>query len=200
MVLVGAEGVVESGGIINKLGTHHIAIAAKAQGIPFYVAAESYKVGLHSPYVVQKHSNLLCCLVQGRSFLLTDCMSMTVWLHYNSIAQSHMAVNVHQDLVPLRSDQQQCSLLPPCFALLARCQPGLTAPSLLQFARLYPLNQSDLPVERKACDFGPLLPKSCSVVNPSRDYTPPKHITLLFTDLGVLTPAAVSDELILLYA
>ncbi len=55
MVLVGAEGVVESGGIINKLGTHHIAIAAKAQGIPFYVAAESYKVGLHSPCVVQHH-------------------------------------------------------------------------------------------------------------------------------------------------
>ena len=54
MVLVGAEGVVESGGIINKLGTHHIAIAAKAQGIPFYVAAESYKVGLHSPCGVQQ--------------------------------------------------------------------------------------------------------------------------------------------------
>lgn len=34
---------------------------------------------------------------------------------------------------------------------------------------------------------------------PLRDYTPPENITLLFTDLGILTPAAVSDELIQLY-
>ena len=33
----------------------------------------------------------------------------------------------------------------------------------------------------------------------SIDYTPPSYITLLFTDLGVLTPSAVSDELIKLY-
>lgn len=31
------------------------------------------------------------------------------------------------------------------------------------------------------------------------DFTPAEYITLLFTDLGVLTPAAVSDELIRLY-
>ena len=34
---------------------------------------------------------------------------------------------------------------------------------------------------------------------PLVDFTPSKYITLLFTDLGVLTPAAVSDELIKLY-
>ena len=34
---------------------------------------------------------------------------------------------------------------------------------------------------------------------PSIDFTPAHLITLLFTDLGVLTPAAVSDELIRLY-
>jgi translation initiation factor eIF-2B subunit alpha len=37
------------------------------------------------------------------------------------------------------------------------------------------------------------------VLNPSRDYTPPQLVALLVTDLGVLTPAAVSDELIQLY-
>lgn len=35
--------------------------------------------------------------------------------------------------------------------------------------------------------------------HPTIDYTPPQYITLLFTDLGVLTPSAVSDELIKLY-
>lgn len=44
MVLVGAEGVVENGGIINKLGTYNIALAAAAHKKPVYVAAESYKV------------------------------------------------------------------------------------------------------------------------------------------------------------
>lgn len=111
MVLTGAEAVVENGGIVNKLGTYGIALAAKASSKPMYVAAESYK-----------------------------------------------------------------------------------------FARLYPLSQKDLPEERKHLDLGPLLPPRVQVDNPSRDYTPPGFISLLITDLGVLTPAAVSDELIQLYA
>lgn len=37
------------------------------------------------------------------------------------------------------------------------------------------------------------------LVSPTRDFTPPEFLTLLFTDLGVLTPSAVSDELIKLY-
>lgn len=47
---------------------------------------------------------------------------------------------------------------------------------VMQFARLYPLNQLDLPVEKKHVDFGPLLGSGVKVENPSRDYTPPsKH-------------------------
>jgi translation initiation factor eIF-2B subunit alpha len=42
-VLVGAEGVVESGGIINKIGTNTIGICAKMLNKPVYVAVESYK-------------------------------------------------------------------------------------------------------------------------------------------------------------
>ena len=42
-VLVGAEAVVENGGIVNKIGTFQIAIVARAFNIPFYVLAESYK-------------------------------------------------------------------------------------------------------------------------------------------------------------
>lgn len=43
MVIVGAEGVVENGGIISRLGTYQIAMLAKAAGKPFYVATESHK-------------------------------------------------------------------------------------------------------------------------------------------------------------
>lgn len=44
MVFVGADGVVESGGIINMMGTYQIALVAKTMDKPVYVAAESYKV------------------------------------------------------------------------------------------------------------------------------------------------------------
>ena len=68
-----------------------------------------------------------------------------------------------------------------------------------KFARLFPLTQRDLPVETKTVEFAQALHESVAVENPSRDYTPPHLITMLFTDLGVLTPSAVSDELIQLY-
>lgn len=43
------------------------------------------------------------------------------------------------------------------------------------------------------------LPAEVRLQIPALDYTPPSNISLLFTDLGVLTPSAVSDELIKLY-
>lgn len=97
-----------------------------------------------------------------------------------------------------------------------------------KFTRLYPLNQRDLPNEFKVVAAFPLniypcllrimklflnytwfiyllqytsghLKKDLSKEHPLVDYTPPSYITLLFTDLGILTPSAVSDELIKLY-
>ena len=43
MVIVGAEGVVENGGVISRLGTYQIGLLAKAARKPFYVVAESHK-------------------------------------------------------------------------------------------------------------------------------------------------------------
>ena len=43
VVFVGAEAVVENGGIVNKIGTYQISIIANTFNKPFYVAAESYK-------------------------------------------------------------------------------------------------------------------------------------------------------------
>ncbi len=72
-----------------------------------------------------------------------------------------------------------------------------------KFVRFFPLNQLDLP----SYFSGNLLFTECrdncnellEPNHPSVDYTPPAYITLLFTDLGVLTPSGVSDELIKLY-
>ncbi|XP_011705769.1 PREDICTED: translation initiation factor eIF-2B subunit alpha [Wasmannia auropunctata] len=109
MVMVGAEGVAESGGVINKIGTYTMAICAKEVKKPFYVLTESFK-----------------------------------------------------------------------------------------FSRIYPLNQIDLPNEFKYT-YSVLLTKNLKKEHPLVDYTPPHYISLLFTDLGILTPSAVSDELIKLY-
>lgn len=42
-VLVGAEGVMETGGIINKIGTVNVCVIAKARQVPVYVCAETIK-------------------------------------------------------------------------------------------------------------------------------------------------------------
>ena len=110
IVLVGAEGVVENGGIINKIGTYQLALCAKALNKPLCVVAESFK-----------------------------------------------------------------------------------------FVRFYPLNQRDLPNQYKY--KASVLKKEIDLQqeHPFVDYTPPLLISMLITDLGVLTPSAVSDELIKLY-
>jgi translation initiation factor eIF-2B subunit alpha len=40
---VGAEGVVENGGIVSRMGTYQMGMLAKATGKPFYVVSESHK-------------------------------------------------------------------------------------------------------------------------------------------------------------
>ena len=42
-VLVGADGILSDGSIVNKAGTYLAALAALDQSIPFYVCAESFK-------------------------------------------------------------------------------------------------------------------------------------------------------------
>ena len=88
----------------------------------------------------------------------------------------------------------------------ATSTPVYVAAECYKFARLFPLNQRDVPETLGAQQ--PLqspMPKQdyaslMAVENPLCDYTPPKYITLLFTDLGILTPSAISDELIKLYS
>jgi len=89
-------------------------------------------------------------------------------------------------------------------------KPVYVAAQSYKFTRkLYPLNQKEItnnepPFDAaKESDSLVLLKKNCpdlQVLRPQLDYTPPSYLTLLFTDLGVLTPSAVSDELIKLYA
>jgi translation initiation factor eIF-2B subunit alpha len=81
-------------------------------------------------------------------------------------------------------------------------RPFYVAVESYKFARMYPLSQRDVfdlcgesPIDYSS----PTDPSALTSQRPNIDFTPAEYITLLFTDLGVLTPAAVSDELITLY-
>ncbi|KCV73128.1 hypothetical protein H696_00676 [Fonticula alba] len=131
LVLTGAQGVVESGGVINEIGTYQSAIVARAAGKPFYVVAESYKFVRAYP-LDQTDIGLNASVMGTPSSWVCD--------------KPHAAGAV--------------------------CE------------------QSSPAEEKK-----PAVEKFDQII----DYTPPELITLLFTDIGILTPAAVSDELIQLH-
>ncbi len=80
--------------------------------------------------------------------------------------------------------------------------PVYVAAESFKFVRHFPLSQHDVP-QAANCELMPefalICSDSTSVVTHTHDYCPPKFITLLFTDLGILTPSAVSDTLIRLY-
>lgn len=113
-VFFGAEGVAESGGVINEIGSYQVAVLARNANKPVYVVAESHK-----------------------------------------------------------------------------------------FVRLFPISPSDVPTdplefttedeqeESSDSDEVALFQNS-----PQIDFTPHQYVTALITDLGVLTPSGVSEELI----
>lgn len=69
LVLFGAEAVMESGGIVNKIGTLQLAMVAKLLKKPVYVAAESYKFSQNYPLrQVRRCFVVLCCLTVFDSF------------------------------------------------------------------------------------------------------------------------------------
>jgi len=75
----------------------------------------------------------------------------------------------------------------------------------LKFLRIYPLDQSDvISLCNLALDKNSNKDDNTNVDSNDNssiyvDYTPPEFITLLFTDIGIFTPSAVSDELIQMF-
>jgi translation initiation factor eIF-2B subunit alpha len=143
MCLVGADGVIENGGIVNKIGTYQLAIVAKALQKPLYVASETYKFARLYPL---SQSDL------PSSRYKTSIQPCTN-LGNNLLNNNSKDNNINIDDSNNNNDKYN----------------------------------------------GNNVKKLLNLDNPTSDYTPPGFITLLFTDLGVLTTAAVSDELIKLY-
>lgn len=66
----------------------------------------------------------------------------------------------------------------------------------LKFLKMYPLNQQDVPTKTNS-----FIKKENNLEYnfALSDFTPQEFITLLFTDIGIFTPSAVSDELIQMF-
>ncbi|KIY64926.1 IF-2B-domain-containing protein [Cylindrobasidium torrendii FP15055 ss-10] len=147
LVLVGSEAVVESGGLVNAVGSNQIAIIAKAMNKPFYALAESYKFHRLFPlsqYDLPTHNSQLLSfsLPQGRT-------------HRNSTA--------------------------------SRARPGSNPP-------VAGIRPSDPAEDRK------ITQEQIARNNPDVDYTRPDLISLVFSDVGSLTPEGVSQYLVGMFA
>lgn len=153
LVLMGAQAVVESGGILNDLGSSTVAMIASAFGKPVYVLAESFKFIRAFP-LDQRHIPEEFKSTSGFS---PACSPM------RNLKMSDFMESVGDD------------------------------------------DGDDFPIE----DFPELHTPWAEVCRhrtrviertiPGIDYTYPCYISHLVTDLGVLTPSVVSDELIKLY-
>jgi len=152
-VLVGSEAVVESGGLINAVGSNQMAIIAKAASKPFYALAESYKFHRLFPlsqYDLPTHN--------------VNILSFPSALHPTSDTLSHAAES-SGETVDVQSRTNGTPSRPTTGA------PTHRSMSADQIAR-----------------------------NPDVDYTRPDLISLVFSDVGILTPEAISQYLVAMFA
>ncbi|KAH0830542.1 hypothetical protein J3R83DRAFT_1995 [Lanmaoa asiatica] len=142
-VLVGSEAVVESGGLINAVGSNQIAIIAKAANIPFYALAESYKFHRLFPlsqYDLPTHNPSILAFP-----LPSPSSSRPAFQSKNSSIRTH-GENKSMPELPRAMTHEQIA-----------CHPDV-------------------------------------------DYTRPDLITLVFSDVGSLTPEGVSQYLVGMFA
>ncbi|EEH40314.1 translation initiation factor eIF-2B subunit alpha [Paracoccidioides lutzii Pb01] len=148
MVIVGAEGVLENGGIISRLGTYQMGLLAKAEGKPFYVVAESHK-----------------------------------FVRLYPLGQYDLPIN--QKVIDFQTDQtsepsgQTSGVQTDEHSFQSTTKEKTNHLDALLNGQTFAPRENRRPIKRDAVDF-----------------TPPHLISALITESGVLTPSAVSEELI----
>ena len=172
LVLVGAEGVVENGGVISRLGTYQMGILAKSAGKPFYVVTESHKfvrlypLGQYDLPIEQKvldfriEEEPAAAGARGKESQHENERMETIPEEWTGL-QTPMVKKERREYFDEEEDDEQP-------------------------AKRAPVKPSD--EDKRARDEGG--PKDAV------DYTPPDLITALITESGVHTPSAVSEELI----
>ncbi|KAI9801754.1 MAG: hypothetical protein M1825_003126 [Sarcosagium campestre] len=145
-VIVGAEGVVENGGIISRLGTYQLGLLARAARKPFYVVAESHKFVRLYPL--------------GQYDLPIE----------QHVVRFEVGENGEGETVKIKGEEEDDDS--GYFGSAANALKPKTKEDERSHGR-----EAALPTD-------------------AVDFTPPDLISALITESGVLTPSAVSEELI----
>lgn len=162
LILVGAEAVVENGGIINKVGTYQLGIVAKALHKPVYVLAESFKFCRQFIFHQQDIEDNVTSLIQSR-FATAKRQQQGEEMNNNNNGPTIQANNTN-------SETKSSTAAPHT---LGQHLVPLVIPTALCSEHV----EEDEYLDHKW------------------DFTPPDYITLIFSDVGILSPSAVSDEL-----
>jgi translation initiation factor eIF-2B subunit alpha len=206
LVLVGSEAVVESGGLINAVGSYQAALIAKASKVPFYALAESYKflrlfpLSQHDlPYVggidreslafgSPTRSKFRAGPTENEKKLVFQAFTNPFLSNYDPPVQgrSILPLPAHRR-TPSRDQPQPELLIPP-------------TPSVSRGHSMRNFFDSSTPNSAKGSQALSMMTKEQLAKNPEVDYTTPDLITLVFTDVGILTPEGVSQFLVGIYA
>ncbi|KAI9880627.1 MAG: translation initiation factor eIF-2B subunit alpha [Pleopsidium flavum] len=182
MIIVGAEGVVENGGIISRLGTYQIGLLAKAAGKPFYVVAESHKfVRL---YPLSQYDLPIEQKVIEFSTAVDDDED-------HQQQQQREPTGKHEDAntIPNKNNVMDDEEIPSTGPTWKEITPSIPEETPEYFSP-----HKNIP--NTTTDPTPNSPPRTKGDADAVDFTPPDLISALITESGVLTPSAVSEELI----
>ncbi|KAF8755028.1 glycosyl hydrolase 31 family [Rhizoctonia solani] len=218
LVLVGSEAVVESGGLINAVGSYQAALIAKASKVPFYALAESYKflrlfpLSQHDlPYVggIDRESLAFGSPTRSKfrpgptesqkekeNKLVYQAFARPLISNYDPPVQgrSILPLPAHRR-TPSREQPLPEHLVPPTPSVSLPATPSMSRnPSMKNFF------DASTPTSAKGPHAVATMTKEQLAKNPEVDYTTPDLITLVFTDVGILTPEGVSQFLVGIYA
>ena len=187
MVMVGAEGVVENGGCISRMGTYQIGLLAKSAGKPFYVVAESHKfvrlypLGQYDSPVEQRVLEFS-----------TDVFREEEEEERGEGPRVGIKQNVLADIVEdggVDDTDYDAAATPGMWS-------GKT-PQVKEDRSEY-FGQVDPPRTQRSSFHVPPV-REGGEKQDAVDFTPPDLITALVDESGVHTPSAVSEELIKLW-
>ncbi|KAG9120454.1 translation initiation factor eIF-2B subunit alpha [Ceratobasidium sp. 392] len=207
LVLVGSEAVVESGGLINAVGSFQAALIAKAANVPFYALAESYKflrlfpLSQHDlPYVGGIDRDPLSLdstksrLRAGRTGSQNENEKPTF---SDPFLNSYDPPVQGRSILPLPAHRRTPSREQYNPNMLAPPTPSMSrASSSIRGGFFDP----STPTSARGPQAIATMTKEQLAKNPEVDYTTPDLISLVFTDVGILTPEGVSQFLVGIYA
>lgn len=188
IVLVGAEAVVESGGLVSSIGTSQLAYLAKAMGKPFFALAESFKFLRYYPL---NQADIPVPKWRGKQLPLEfdD-------LEDEEIEELETTLPIGMTILPHTTAAGPSGPgRPGRLTRMNTTQPA--TPRRISLADSYIVKGGTEGMD----DYKWEMTEEMERKNPTADITGPELIDLVITDLaGAIPPTSVSQYLVAIYA